>query len=280
MEFLVVVCAAIAVGAMILSFLFLRLSQREAEKAVSFADDAKLFAEDAESERKRIRDFSGHVTAWVTAVGGAQERAKQIKEEVEQRVIGLEAWAKSLVEKLESERKGADDELRARQVDCDYSVMLAADKAKQTADIAEVVKLEVAKIETLIAKLNKDRAENPPFVAITYGEESGEPEKAEVSINEKEMVDDAVKYINEQRDEILKMLDEKKRRSDIFRGVAIGHLVVDKDGRVKSCGTQGVVHNVTLDPEPCGVTVTTLPAGQPFEFKPTQVHPVVTEGGE
>lgn len=308
MDAVMVTCAVFAVGGSIVSYLFFVAIKRAAEQAVSFADDARLFAEEAESERRRVLT---------------------IKEEMEQRVVGLEAWAKSLVEKLESEQTLAKEELRALQADCGHSVILAADKAKQVADIAEVVKLEVAKIETLIAKLNKDRAENPPFVAITYGEESGEPEKAEVSIKEKEMVDDAVKYINEQRDEILKMLDEKKKRADIYRGVAIGHLVVDKDGRVKSCGTQeGTVHSVSLEPQKAEVsinekeavgaavervkecrdeiikhvegTITTtikgvdgvlrgytvvplspsLPTGQPFEFKPTQVHPVVTEGGE
>ncbi len=248
MEFLVVVCAAIAVGAMILSFLFLRLVQRAAEKAVSFADDASLFADEAESERKRVLT---------------------IKEEVEQRVIGLEAWAKSFVEKLEG-------------TEC-----MAVESAKQSADIAEVVKLEVAKIETLIAKLNKDRAENPPFVAITYGEESGKPEKAELGIEAKKFADNAVKIVNDHRDEILKAIEDMKTFNygyvmpNHWPGVTTGHLVVDQDGRVKSCGTQkGTVQSVSLEPEPCGGTITNLPAGQPFEFKPTQVHPVVTEGGE
>lgn len=225
MEFLMVVCAAIAVVAMILSFLFLRLVQQNTEKAVSFADDARLFADESEAERRRVLTIKG---------------------EVEQRVIGLEAWAKSFVEKLESERKCANDELRARQVDCDYSVMLAADKAKQTADIAEVVKIEVAKIETLIAKLNKDRAENPPFVAITYGEESGEPEKAQVT------VDQAV-------------------ANSMNSLVSHWHSTLDKE-------TRDMIANWKGDPLITDARV--LPNGQPFEFKPTQVHPVVTEGGE
>jgi hypothetical protein len=153
---------------------------------------------------------------------------------------------------------------------------MAVESVKQAADIAEVVKLEVAKIETLIAKLNKDRAENPPFVSITYCEESGdprqaeigtavpyteeggEPEKAEVSAEEKKFADDFVKHVNERRDEILKAIEDMKTFN-------YGYITPQ---------------SVSLRPELWTGIATTLPNGQPFEFKPTQVHPVITEGGE
>lgn len=276
MDAVMVTCAVFAVGGSIVSYLFFVAIKRAAEQAVSFADDARLFAEEAESERRRVLT---------------------IKEEMEQRVVGLEAWAKSLVEKLEGteymavesaeKARVCRDDARATARNLDTVAGFCREQSDKVADIAEVVKLEVAKIETIIAKLNKDRAENPPFVAITYGEESGEPEKAEVSIEEKKFADGAVKIINEHRDEILKAIEDMKTFNyehpympNLWPGLTTGHLVVDQDGRVKSCGTQDVAHTVALDPEPCGGTITTLPAGQPFEFKPTQVHPVVTEGGE
>ena len=275
MDVFVSFCVGSAVLSMVLALIFMLRSQEAARKAVSFADDARNWMNDALSERLCVQ---------------------AIEEEVEQRATGLEAWGKSLVEKLEGAEslavKYAEKAERFSET-ADFSQQAAEsyflqtrEQADKVVEIAEVVKIEVAKIETLIAKLNKDRAENPPFVAITYGEESGEPEKVELGTKEKKFADGAVKIINEHRDEILKAIEDMKTFNygyvmpNLWPGVTAGHLVVDKDGRVKSCGTQDVAHAVSLDPEPCGGTVTALPAGQPFEFKPTQVHPVVTEGGE
>ena len=90
-------------------------------------------------------------------------------------------------------------------------------------------------------------------MAITYGEESGEPEKAEVSIKEKGAVDSVTEYVNEHRDEILKAIEDMK---------------TCYPGSPFPCCQKAFERGDTTQP------------GKPFEFKPTQVHPVVTEGGE
>lgn len=244
MDVFVSFCVGSAVVSMVLALIFMLRSQEAARKAVSFADDARNWMNDALSERLCVQ---------------------AIEEEVEQRVTGLEAWAKSFVEKLEGAESLAvkyAEKAESFSESADYSqqaaesyFLQAREHADKVVDIAEVVKLEVAKIETLIAKLNKDRAENPPFVAITYGEESGEPEKAEVGVNEKEAVDAAVERVKECRDEIIK----------------------HAEGTITTTikGVDGVLRGYTVVP-----LSPSLPSGQPFEFKPTQVHPVVTEGGE
>lgn len=48
------------------------------------------------------------------------------------------------------------------------------------ADVGEVVKIEVAKLESLIGRLSRERAENPPVVQIVHDEETGGAVKAEV----------------------------------------------------------------------------------------------------
>lgn len=156
MEWLVVVCACVCAGAAVVCLL-------AARRARSAADEAEVAAEDAD----------GDAQTCLGCHGSMRRDVEELRKEFQQLAASANKW-------YELARGCADDASDSRQAAAD-SEGAAREKMRAAADMAEVVKVEVAKLTAAIERMNQVRADNPPFVSITYGE-TGEPEKAAVDV--------------------------------------------------------------------------------------------------
>lgn len=216
MEWLVVVCAFVCVGAFIVCAM-------AAGRARAAADEAEMAAEDAD----------GDAQTCLGCHGSMRRDVEELRKEFQQLAASANKW-------YELARECADEASDSRQA-AEAAESAAREKMRATAD---VVKVEVAKLMSMIERLNEVRADNPPFVSITYGE-TGEPEKATVDV------------------------ETLVKKQDAWC--------------VAWPGNTECVHRVSLDAPPVGGTIEwadrTQP-GVPFDFKPVQVHPVITESCE
>ena len=220
MEWLVVVCACVCAGAAVVCLLASASARQK-------ADEAEMAAEDAD----------GDAQTCLGCHGSMRRDVEELRKEFQQLAASANKW-------YELARGCADEASESRQA-ADAAESAAREKMRATADVAEVVKVEVAKLMSMIAELNKVRADNPPFVSITYGE-TGEPEKATVDVEA--------------------LIEKQDTRCVVW-----------------PYNATACVHRIPIDAPPVGGTIEwadrTQP-GVPFDFKPVQVHPVITESCE
>lgn len=159
MEWLVIVGTCLCVGSAVLCLLV-------AGRVRQMADEAEMAAEDADKDAQTCLGVSGSVTAFAE---GEVSMVSELRKEMQE-------LAAKYAEMLGGVKASAADADASRQA-AESWFNVAREQADTTVSMAELVKVEVAKLTTMIDQLNKVRQDNPPFVSITYGE-TGEPEKA------------------------------------------------------------------------------------------------------
>lgn len=145
MEWAIAVCICLCVGSAIVCVLCAKQCNKSADVAVEFAESAELDANSAQSGAGRVK-----------------------------------AMAAACVEAVDNFKKASQEVLAAVRAEGQVAsgqAVSAETSANAAAEMAEVVKVESAKLVTMIEKLNKVRAGHPPLVAVVHSAETGEAER-------------------------------------------------------------------------------------------------------
>lgn len=144
MEWAIAVCISVSIGSAIVCVICAKQANKSADRSVEFAEAAELDASASGKDRVSVKELAH-------AVGVACGNFDKARQEV---VAACKAEVESAA----------------------GHAVLAETHCHTAAEVAEVVKVESAKVVTLIEQLKKVRADNPPILFVRHEAESGDAE--------------------------------------------------------------------------------------------------------